>query len=214
MGEIYVRARVSVGSATARPLRMEVDGGAKTSVIGLNIACRLTPNLIERAEEVRRVTAGGAVLVGLQLPPMSVTAGRYKATLTDVFVPIAEEIVLKRKNPKTGRTEKKTARRPVDRNEPPLLGQDFLQATGAFLNYTTHRLEGVHDALYQPTATLSRKFKQRPATKQDRELIRTLAWCAVPSRKKGAPPTRGFAGARTKRNRGRRSPNRSQGSIQ
>lgn len=179
MGDIYVRARVKVGTAAARSIRMEVDGGAKTSVIGLNIACRLAPNLIETAEEVRRETAGGAILVGLQLPSITVKAGRHEATLRDVFVPVAEEIVLKRKNPKTGRVEEKTARRLIDRDEPPLLGQDFLQATGALPNHAAHRLDGVREVLYDPPASLSRKFKQRPATKQDRALIRALARCTV-----------------------------------
>jgi hypothetical protein len=182
MGSIYVRAKVKTGRASARTVQFEVDGGSATSVIGLNTACRLSPDLVSKAKEVRRETVGGATLVGLQLPPTSIATGRYKATLNDIFIPIVEEVVLQRKNRRTGRVITKTIRREVDRDEPPLLGQDFLQATGAVANHAEHKLDGVRDGLYDPPASLSRKFRQRPATQQDSALIRSLASCAVTRR--------------------------------
>ena len=181
MGDIHVRAKIAVGAAQPRTMKMQVDGGSVTSVIGLNDACDLVPGLVSKGAKIRRETVGGSVLIGLQLNSVSVTIGKRKAVLHDVFVPVAEEITIKRTDIKTGRAVTKTARRPVDRNEPPLIGQDFLQATDSIINYATHRLEGIE--FYEPVASLSRKFRQLPATEQDREVLRAMAHCRVPWRR-------------------------------
>ena len=170
MGDIRVTF-----TATRRKKRLQgkalVDNGAQTSMLGLNDACRLGLD-IARAKKVDRETAGGLLLSGLRLRGVHVEANGRTAKLDDVFVPIAQEIIV-------GGRE---VSRPVGREQEPLLGQDFLQASNSFLDFENDTLLGIETL--GPPISLSRKERVRPASKEHRELIRALATCPVPKRKR------------------------------
>lgn len=176
MGDIRVKLVATRKGKTLRSAAL-VDNGAVTSVFGLDDACQLGLD-VARAKKVHRETAGGLRLAGLRLRDVHVRAGEREAILNDVFVPVAQVITVR--DPKTGRTVEKSA--PVARDEEPLLGQDFLQASQSYLDFATDSLRGVEEL--GPPVRLHQKPVVRPATRTERELIRALATCPVTDKKK------------------------------
>lgn len=169
MGDIRVKFRATRRRYTLRGEAI-VDSGAQTSVLGLDDACQLGVD-VARARRVDRITAGGLTLTGLQLTNVLVEAGGRKAMLDDVFVPIAQIVSVRDK--RTGKSKKES--RAVARDESPLLGQDFLQRSKSMLDFETDTLRGLETL--GPPVSLSRRFRIRPASKANRELIRALASC-------------------------------------
>jgi len=175
MGDIRVRFTATRRGKKLRGAAL-VDSGAATTMFGLHDACRLGLNL-EKAPKVDRETAGGLLLTGLRLTGVHVEANGRKAVLEDVFVPIAQVVKVR---DKTGKINTKT--KAVVRDQEPLLGQDFLQASGSFLDFATDSLRGVESL--GPPIRLTRKFHVRPASRRSLELIRALASCPTKERRR------------------------------
>jgi len=149
-----------------------VDSGAQTSVFGIDVACKLGVDLA-KAPKVERETVGGLILDGLQLGSVKIVANGRKATLHDVFVPVAQVTEIKNKK---GVVTRITT--PVPRDEETLLGQDFLQASKSMLDFSDDTLKGIKEL--GPSRSISRKFTTRPAGKAAREIIRALVSCPIP----------------------------------
>ncbi len=148
-----------------------VDSGAVTSVFSFNTACKLGIDE-KNTIKVIREGVGGIRLRGLRLHNVVIEANGRRARLYDIFVPISQESYEIDKKTKA----KKLVLVALDRDEPPLLGQDFLQKSKAILDFNNDTLRGNSG---DGTFSLSRKFKTRLATAKEAKEIELAAKCQI-----------------------------------
>lgn len=162
MGRIHVKAKVKFREQ--RTLSLLVDSGADSTTIGLNAACKLGLDVMSAPIE-SRTTVGKAILKGFRLDGVTIETRGRKATLDDVFVPVV-------------RQEGKRVFE-IDRNEEALLGHDFLQKSRSILDFKNDTLRG----LEPETIRLHEPTKRLRATKADRAMLRSVAYCEGPKRR-------------------------------
>jgi len=155
MGEIKVRFKASVKGKSIRG-RALVDGGSEDTLLNLNQACELGLN-VAHAKIVDREAVGGIKVHGYELSVTVETEG--KKARVRAFVPVARE------------TEA-GVREAFPRNEEPLIGQDFLQRTGANLNYKKDALEGIG----------FRRWRRKKASAATVRFLRGHSFCRTPGR--------------------------------
>jgi hypothetical protein len=170
MGLIKRRFKITNAAKQSVFTNALVDTGADVTNINLNTACDLGLNPKTAKKSFQHVP-GGVLVTGFELHDVHIqfrlrNVNRH-ATLPRVFVPTETEIV-----DANGQLHITT----VPRNEEQLIGHDFLQASGAQLDFAKDELQG------RPPRTLQRG-PLRPATPAQRARLSSLILCKVPAKK-------------------------------